>query len=778
MRITAFVLLLALATVTRAQDIPSPVEDSAAPTDIIVTAPRIDRDVIGDIPPEIELDEADIASYGASSLTDLLTALAPQTGSGRGRGGSGPVVLINGRRVAGFAEIRDLPSEAIERVQVLPEEVALKYGFAADQRVVNFILKPGFKSLTFEIEQATLTQGGRGESEASANLTRIAKTGRTTINTVYLRSNALTEAERGIIPSSGADTAPLRTLLPQSEDIRLGATVNRALTQEVGVTLAGRYEQGERQSLLGLLRGTTSDPIRRDSDTRLASGALTLDGNLGRWQWTATGNIAQDRSVTRTDTALGAPRDLTRSTLRTGDAIYTLSGTLARLPAGPVSVTTRGGFDTRRLSTRRQRSLAAVQSSRLARDEANARINLDIPLASADRGVAAPLGKLSINANAGYRRLSDFGAITSFGYGLNWEPTEGMSILASSLNEQGAPTIQQLGDVALVTPGVSVYDFVRAQTVIINRISGGNPALVREERRDVKLGISYQPPSLKLLNVSANYFRNRSFNPAASFPVLTPEIERAFPGRFVRDAGGQLVSIDVRPINYAQTRNDQLRVGLNLSKQFGQPPASGRGASSGRPGGAPGGGAGAGPAGRQAGGPGGGFGSGFGRFGGGNQGGRWQTSLYYTMTFRDDLLIGTGVPRLDLLRGSAIGSNGGSARHTLEFEGGWFNKGLGVRLIGSYENGTRVDGDTPDSSLKFSSLLTLNARLFLNFDGRPAWVKSAPILKGTRIALRIDNLTNAIRNVRDGNGIVPLSYQDGYINPRGRVVEVSLRKRF
>ena len=80
----------------------------------------------GDIPPEIQLNQADIRAYAVSSVADLLTELAPQTGSGRGSGM--PVVLLNGRRISSFAEIRDLPTEAIERVDILPEEVALKYG--------------------------------------------------------------------------------------------------------------------------------------------------------------------------------------------------------------------------------------------------------------------------------------------------------------------------------------------------------------------------------------------------------------------------------------------------------------------------------------------------------------------------------------------------------------------------------------------------------------------------------------------------------------------------
>ena len=67
---------------------------------------------------------AEIQSYGVSTVTELLDELAPQTRSDRGRGGESPVVLLNGRRISGFNEIRDIPVEAILRVDILPEEVS------------------------------------------------------------------------------------------------------------------------------------------------------------------------------------------------------------------------------------------------------------------------------------------------------------------------------------------------------------------------------------------------------------------------------------------------------------------------------------------------------------------------------------------------------------------------------------------------------------------------------------------------------------------------------
>lgn len=762
---TASTLLLASPLAAQAPEAP---DTDLEGSNIIVIAPNTSGTVPGDIPPEIELDAAAVESYGVSNIADLLTALAPQTGSSRGRGGGAPVVLINGRRVGGFAEIRDLPSEAIERVQVLPEEVALKYGFSADQRVVNFILKPGYKSFSAEVEQAQLSQGGRGEGEVQATFVQIDKKGRITLDGVYAHTTSLLEAERGIIQSGAASDGNSRTLLPASETVRLNATVNRSLSETTALTVNGRYEYGNRAGLLGPAPNNIA--IARNVTSQTIHGGLTLDGRFSKWNWTATANLDEDRAKTLTDTVSGSPRDLIDSRSRSGDGVLTLAGPIIELPAGAARASLRAGFVSRRLATRSLRG-GTQRDTRLRRDDANAQINLDVPLASRARDVASFLGSLSINANAGYRRLSDFGSITSFGYGLNWEPTDGMTILASSINEQNAPSINQLGDPLLSTPGVSIYDFANQQSLLITRISGGNAGLVQEERRDTKVSIAYQPPSLKSLTISAAYNRNRSFNPAASFPTLTPEIERAFPERITRSATGQLLSFDQRPINFARTSSDQLRWGLNFSREFGLP-AGGRGAGSG--GGGPrvesGGGRGQG---------GGGFGrGGFGGGPGGMQGGRWQISLYHTLKFRDDILIRAGVPVLNLLDGSATGSNGGSPRHTIEGEGGWFNKGVGLRFTGRFESATRIDGDTPASDLRFSSLFTLGARLFINFDNRKEVIKKIPILKGARIALRIDNITGAIRDVRDGSGLAPLSYQSGFIDPRGRVVELSLRKRF
>ena len=762
----------------------SPENDQAdTRPEIVVTAPRISGSAVDDIAPEITINEDEIEGYGASTLADLLTALAPQTQSGRGRGGGAPVILVNGRRVSSFAEIRDLPSEAILRVEVLPEEAALRYGFSADQRVTNFILRPGFAAITFEGDYGLSTAGGRAETEFGSTFTRIGEKGRINLNAEYNGGTALNEAERNI-DRGALDPGRFRTLLPRSDELTLGATVNRTITDTVGLTLNGRYDYADRASQFGVasLSGDgLIDPLDRNATTRTLRGGLTLDGPIGRWQWSLTGNVDRARLKTLTDRQSGG-RDSATSTATSGDAIYTLSGALLELPAGKVQATLRGGFDARTFVSQSVRS-GVTRNAQFGRDEANVRASIDIPLADKARGVASALGDLSVNFNAGYRELDDFAGLTAYGFGLNWTPVKGVSLLAGITTEEAAPSIQQLGEPLLVTPGVPVFDFRNQASVIIDRISGGNPALRAEQRRDIKIGLSYQISQTPLLSLSSNFFRNRSSGTVASFPALTPEIERAFPDRFVRDASGRLLSIDTRPINYNTTRSDVLRTGFNLFNPFKAPPrregAAERPAGA-RPGAAserPGGGA------RASSGPrGGGPGRGGGGFGGPGGPGGIQLGLYYSYRFTDEISIQRSLPALNLLDGSAVGGNGGSSRHAVELESGVFKNGLGLRLTGNYISGSTVKGSlTPGSSdgdLRFSDLLTLNARFFINFDSRKSLIKRVPLLKGTRLSLRIDNLTNAIRDVRDNNGMVPFSFLPGFVDPRGRFIEVSLRKIF
>jgi len=751
--LAALALSAACAPAWATQSVP---DDAADPMqDIIVTAPALAGSVNIAIPADVVLDSAAIQSYGVSSVADLLSALSAQTRSGRGRGDGRPVVLLNGKRISGFAELRDLPSEAIQRVEILPEDVALRYGYAADQRVINFILRPGFKAVTLEGEIGGPTSGGRTDLEFETGLVRIGQKGRVNLDAEYTRTGSILESERGVV-ASGTDQTAYRTLSPTLDALKLNAVVNQTLPGDVGATFSLQHDRTDNQALLGLRTGVAAIvPLERDTRARNVSGGLSLDGRLSQFNWTANASAQRTTTRTLTDQNGTSPsgRDDAKSRLTVGSAVLSATGPLIALPAGPATVNLTAGFDARDIVSTSTRSGVLTNGS-IGRDDLNGRVNLDIPLTSRRRAVAAVVGDVSINVNGGIRDLSDFGRLTSYGYGLTWSPVRGVTLLTSYVSEEAAPTPSQLGDPVILTPNALVFDYVRGETALVTLTSGGNALLRGEKRRDTKFGLTYEPQWLEGLTLTGNYFRNRSTDPVAAFPALTPVIAAAFSQRVTRNAAGQLVALDQRALNFLATRSDQLRWGLSFQKQFGQagPGSGGAGARGPR-------------------------GGGFGSFGGG-QGGRWSVSLYHVVKFLDEIDVAANAPTLDLLGGDAIAQTGGAPRHTLELEGGWFFKGIGFRVNGAHQTATNVRIGSVADALQFSDLTTLNLRMFINFDQRPAVLKAVPMLKGTRLALRFDNLLNDIQNVRDANGLVPVRYQRGYLDPVGRRVEVSLRKIF
>jgi iron complex outermembrane recepter protein len=907
---------------------------------IVVTAVRMRGAVLGDIPPEIQLDEEDIRAYGAGSIAELLEALSPQTSSVRGRGGERPVILLNGRRISGFSEIRNLPPEAIERVDIMPEEVALRYGYRADQRVVNFVLKQNFQAVTTEVQYGMATAGGRGSYGADLGIVQIQGAGRWNIDFEYRQELALFEDERDLIqgarpqpfdlignvaspisggeidpalsaiagrpvtvapvPTSAAagapllsdfaggdprntDLGPFRTLLPRTQQASLSGTVNRMLSETISATINARVNASASESRFGLLSGTLAlpagnpyspfgadvlihryfegpRPLTRETDARSGQLGLALNGTVAPWRWSLTGNYERGSNHTATDRGVDlggvqerldlgdpalnpyrdipagllviGPRDRAWTDTQTASTEIVASGPVLTLPGGPLTASLQAGLSHRGLDSRTIRR-GIEEERELSRGRVNAQASIDIPIASRRENFLAGIGNLSANFNAAVEHLSDFGTLRVLGAGLNWSPIEELSLIASFTDEDGAPTMQQLGDPTLVTPNVRVFDFIRGETVDIARIDGGNPDLMADNRRIFRINATARPLGSRDLTLSANYTRTRTTNPIAAFPTATPEIEAAFSDRFVRNADGRLAQIDSRPVNFARSDREELRWGINISRPFGAAPApqqrgpgaggwrgrAGADAPEGRPprpeGDRPprsegerppraegergqrrdrGGDAPsqqqeqqaeaparpAGPFGAR----GGGGGRGMGMMGGGAPGqGRLQLALYHNWRFRDEILIREGVAPLDLLGGSAVGNRGGRSRHELEVQAGIFRNGFGARLSANWQQATMVRGG-PDGmggtrgDLFFSDLATANLRLFANLGEQRRLVERAPFLANSRLTLSIDNLFDARLRVRDETGATPLGYQPAYLDPLGRSVRIAFRKQF
>ena len=892
--------------------------------EIVVTGQPERGAVMGNVQPEQQLSAADVRALGVTSISELISELSPQTNGT-------PVILLNGKRISSFSEIQDIPSEAVQRVDILPEQVALSYGYAPTQKVVNIVLRQRFRAETAEGRAGTTTQGGRENGQVEAGLLRIQGDNRFTLNLKYSRAAGMLENERGIVatppgrpyalngnivggdgtggangeidpalsaqagqvvtvasvPGSAANGAPslgdfvaganvtgvsdltqYRTLSPETENFSANATLARALGG-VSATLNGRLELSDSDSLQGLSQaafdlaaGNPFSPFANDvtlyrylaqggaleQQTRGTTGhvGLTLNGQLGgSWQWSFTGN--GDLSITRTRTDRGIATGAIQSALDAGDGSvnpygsfapdliadrltdraraksqavqgdFLVSGSPFSLPAGDVTTSIRIGASANGFESRSIRS--GVESSNdYSREIGSGQISFDLPLTSRSRDVLGAVGDIGVNLNAAAQRYSDFGTLSTLGYGVRWKPVPAVQILASANQDRAAPTGSQITDPLISTPNVSVFDYATGQTVFVSQLSGGNVNLRESVRDQFRLNARIKPFENPNLTLTATYLNSRTRNPIAAFPTPTPAIEAAFPQRFLRDEDGNLVQIDGRPINFLRSQSEELRWGFNLSipiKSHVQKLMEAWRASGGKPedrppelqallgnrgprgeGGPPPGegggdrprgeGGNAGPGGQGGGrarpggfgGPGGLRGP-----GGGQGGGRMTFSVYHTWHLRESILIAPGVPSLDLLGGDATGSSGGQPRHEIEARVGYMNNGIGARLGIDWESGTHVDGALTgtaggSSRLNFGSLATANLRIFANLGQVQGLERKIPFLRGARVSFNIDNIFNQRRDVTDATGATPLRYQPGYLDPLGRTVSVSFRKLF
>lgn len=745
-------------------------QDPTEPTsgDIVVVATRLRGQVDAPQAPVQVLNEQDIAAYGSASISDLLEQLSPQTGSGRGRSSGRPVILLNGQRISGFREMRNIPPEAIRRMEILPEEVALRFGYPANQRVVNFILKSDFSATTGEIEFAQPDRGGTTTDQAQASLFRTTNLGRLNVSVSATDTTPLTEAERPVAQAPGSlpGSAGARTLVADSRELAVNATWTKGLGEQGldgALTLNGAYTRDDSTSFSGI-DPVIFDPLQRRTQTDTAEAGFAFARTLGDWQLTATADASHAISTSLIDRRTTTVTDTARSVVDSVTSLITAVGRPVHLPAGDVTMTLKSGFAYTGIASTDTRTGAG--ETRLRRGDLSAGINLGIPIASRRNDVLSGIGDLSVNLSAGVNRLSDFGTITDWSTGLTWGITEKLGFQASYIVNRAAPTLTDLGNPAVQTFNVPVYDFVRGETALVTVTTGGNPLLARETRKDIKLGLNWELPFLQQSNFIVEYFRNSSDNLTAAFPLLTPAIEAAFPGRVTRDDAGRLTAIDRRPVTFANETSSRLRYGFNLSGKLGKPAAGAAGA--GRSARAGGDGA-----------RGGGGGFGFGPGGRGNGQGRWNASLYHTVQFMDRVTVAAGGPVLDLLNGDAV-TAGGVSRHKLEFEGGGFYRGFGLRLNGSWSAPVRLRGSgAPGASdLRFGALTKVNTRLFINLGQQQSLVSRHPFLKGARLSLKVDNLFDSRQRVTDQSGAVPLSYQPDLLDPLGRVIGIELRKQF
>ena len=552
--------------------------------DIVVYGTRLRGQLNVDQPPVAEYDEADIAAFGAGSIADIVAAITPSTSSAArgGRGGGRPVFLINGIRVSSWREFRSYPPEAVAKVEVFPEEVAQRFGYSPDQRVVNIVLKPNFQSLTAEIEFEQPAAGGYSRTEQEATWLKIGEKGRLNLDLEFEDRSLLTEAERGLTIAGAADEAAFRSLVSDTFGFQLEANYARAVIDTgTSISLNGTVGRDESRSLSGLANDGTS-VLERRSDTDSYAAGLTLNQPFGAWVATFTSDLNHTNSQTEIDRNDASGFDTANSKIYTAVNKATINGFPLTLPAGELSTTLDLGFDWKRIESADSRTESDELS--LTRRRFASGLNVAAPLTRRG-GPLGAIGDVTLVASGGIEDLSDFGALANWSLGANWSPTDKLNLSATRIWREVAPTLSDLGNPRIEELNAPVFDYRSGQTVLATLVTGGNRDLVAETQSDWKFSANWELPFWKDARLNADYGINRSRDVTSS-PAFSSAFEQAFPDRVERDAGGDLLAIDRRPLTLYQTRSRILSFGLNSRGQIGKaperperggPPGAGRG---------------------------------------------------------------------------------------------------------------------------------------------------------------------------------------------------------
>lgn len=606
--------------------------------------------------------------------------------------------------------------------------------------------------------------------------------------------------------SNGTDLGQFRTLRPRVRTSTLNGTFATRLAPWLTANATVRLGRNVSRSLRGLPSGlfvlpaqNPFSPFSREVGLALygreplhsryardnAEARITLNGRLGQWVGNFNAGHSQSNDVIDTDrpaafgfatiadsvdlfaTDLSALIETTtdRATSRTRADVAQLSltGPLVALPAGPVQATVEGRVSWYGLHSRN--SFPGSSDRDFHRNEEGVRGALELPFTSRDGGFLPQIGNLTGTAEYGRNHYSDAGSLDRWAVGLTWDPVPALQLRASIDEKDSPPSIQLLGNPAVATPEMRMFDPLTGDTVDVTQVAGGNPSLRPEKLKVRRLSGTVQLLERYNLQLNAEYTDTDARNYISSLPPASAAVMLAFPDRYVRNSAGVLTTVDLRPVNFDSHREKRLRWGLSLRKKVGGgsllgTPATEAAAAEPESSDEPQAPAPA-PVRRLSGKP----------------STYFQLTANHSIVFSDRILIRTGLDPVDLLGGGALGIGGGRVRHQVDATAALTSGGLGARLGVTWRGRSSLDtrfGGTSDT-LRFSPLMIVNFRLFA--DARRI-LPNAKWAKGVRLSLDVVNLANDRQKVRDSFGNTPLQFQPAYRDPLGRTIEFEVRKVF
>ncbi len=494
------------------------------------------------VPPEFELDSADIDALRAWDIGEALQRLTEIYGAGEA-----PLVIINGKRMPNSEVFSGFPPEALVRVEVLPPEATAIYGAEPGQRVVNLVLQRRFSTYDGRIAGAAPTQGGTYAASADLRQSSIMDE-----NTHQLGARVSHEAalraedrQRDVDEAQGAGTVTLR---PSVDTLSAEANLTRSLGDWSGVfSLNGQASERRSTSLFG----QTMVEGRQNMESLRGTAGLT--GSLAGWsvQANLNGQMLRSREEGIVDT---------RAENQSLNFMGSANRTLINLPTGPLIANLGASLSENRSIVNRDQGRTTATFN--ARDVRGA---LTIPLSQPNGGgLIGPMGSLLLTVGTS-RRASSAGGGSEWNGALTWNPVRNIRLNGTWVTStDSVPDALRFEPLYYGAPRV-VFDFRTGQGVEIVPILGGSPDLRPPRSERMSIAASVGPFTRWGLSGNLGYQRMALTDGVSPLPGITEDVETTFPDRFQRDADGRLVTVDFRPINLDSSLTENLNLGLNFN---------------------------------------------------------------------------------------------------------------------------------------------------------------------------------------------------------------------
>ncbi len=669
------------------------------------------------VEPEVTLDGAQIDALGAYDIGEAVRRLAQDHGLG-----DAPMIIVNGRRMADPDVFSGFPPDALVRLEVLPSGAGALYG-ATDpsRRVVNIVLQSRFHS-----------RDGR------ANLRRPTAGGMSNVDGDLRQASIMDVSTRQIGLQLGMETALLARERGRTQELASGAggVTLRAPSEAVAIRLTQTGEvSGWSYSLNANARMHEARPVVFSNgeavENRRSLRSLTLTGGLNGEVAGWSVQTALSGLVSQSLQSGLSPINAQQQSLAFTAA---LGRSLLDVPAGTVTINLTGrAAGSRSASERRdheQRQVFAGWAEDLS-------ASLSVPLLRrrSDGGWSGAAGDLSMSLGANMSS-ADAGRTKGASMDVIWAPLPKLRINANWATAGQSLSDQQRFDPKYYGEPVWVFDFLAGQAVEVLPILGGDPDLRPPHSIRVGLSMSAGPFTSWGLQGGASYQSSEVSDGVSNLPDPTPELEAAFPDRFVRSADQRLISIDRRPINFMSARQQNLMVNLSAVLPLGAASA-------------------------------------------GSRSGIVRLTFNHGWSLRDVVTLRAALPEMNLL----AGDGGGTARRQAGFgvdvrKGAW-----GLNLSGRWRSAYRIrraSGQDGPDDLIVGAFAAVDARISRQFDRGLAASDTEGGRKGTALQLEfaVDNLFDERPTAHLGDGRPAPGYGRNDQDPIGRTFRVTLKRRF